>query len=82
MRLDTGNSGRISLHESFPVNFTKVATSTFRGNVPLAETGWHADSTLGPYHQPSEQDRIAFFSSLINTGACQNPATCGANKGD
>ena len=27
------------------------------------------------YHQPSERDQIAFFRSLICTGACRNPAT-------
>ena len=30
--------------------------------------------------QTSEQDQIAFFKSLICTGAGRNPATCGTNQ--
>ena len=33
-------------------------------------------------HQPSERDRIAFFRSLICTGAPCNPEACGTNQGD
>ena len=33
-------------------------------------------------YQPSERDQIAFFSSLICTGACRNPAICGTDECD
>ena len=38
------------------------------------------DAPFAP-HQPSERDQIAFFRSLICTGARRNPATCGTNQG-
>ena len=36
----------------------------------------------GPAWVPSGRDQIAFFKSLICTGARLNPATCGVNQGD
>jgi len=33
-------------------------------------------------HQPSDEDQIAGFRSLISTGACRNSATCGENQDD
>jgi len=36
---------------------------------------------MGALHQPSARDQIAFFRSLICTGACWNSATCGTHQG-